>query len=415
MKFAISTVLAALLATIATAQSTMRERVLREAAIEAGLQSAEALETDVPAELVSVGEQLFNSTLLSLNGDTSCASCHLDQFGSADGLRVAVGVGGVGEGTARAESGGDIVPRNTLPLWGRGGPGFDTFFWDGKVQATDDGIFSQFHENVPSDDPLVVAAHLPIVQISEMLVEDDEIVADYRTETVASAQDIYERVTHRIREDQVLGSALARARHIEPREINFIDIAESLAAFIRSEFQIRSSPFSEFVFEDGELSAEAIHGGLLFYGKGRCSSCHNGPYFSDLQFHVLAVPQEGFGMNGFGVDYGRYNATLRPSDMYRYRTPPLWQVTQTSPYSHSGAVDRLDDMIRYHFDPLFAWAPENLSVEERVEFARRLTLWGEDMPDIPALSSVEVDALVEFLTTLEMDLSESSASESQIR
>ena len=100
------------------------------------------------------------------------------------------------------------------------------------------------------------------------------------------------------------------------------------------------------------MSESEQKGGLIFYGKGRCSSCHNGPYFTDFQFHAIATPQLGFGKNGFGIDYGRYNSTLRDEDRYRFRTPPLWNVTKTAPYFHSGSVQELEDAILLHVDPL---------------------------------------------------------------
>jgi cytochrome c peroxidase len=403
MKFAISLSLAAAAASMLSAQSSMRETVLRQAAIDAGIVEPLSLVPAVPSDLAAIGERLFESELLSLNGDTSCSSCHLDQFGSADGLRVAIGVGGRGEGNERAASGGDVVPRNTLPLWGRGGVGFETFFWDGKVSRTPDGLFSQFGAQAPSDDPLVIAAHLPIVQLREMLAEDELTDMEYRTETVESATQIGEIVVDRIRGDRELGPALAEARGTSLDDLAFIDIAEALAGFVRTKFAMRPSAFSNFLFQDGLLTEEELHGGLIFFGKGRCSSCHSGPYLTDFDFHTLALPQAGSGVNGFGVDYGRYNATLDTSDLYRFRTPPLWQVTETGPYSHSGSVDRLDDMIRYHFDPLFEWNPDRLSTEERVEFTRRLVLWGRDPTQIPALAEDEVDALVAFLTTLRFD------------
>ncbi|MBV5270063.1 MAG: methylamine utilization protein MauG, partial [Afipia sp.] len=83
--------------------------------------------------LFEPGKTLFKSRSLSLNGNISCQQCHLDQFGSADGIPNAVAVGGDGKGAARVMGAGGILPRNTLPFWGRGGKGFDTFFWDGKV------------------------------------------------------------------------------------------------------------------------------------------------------------------------------------------------------------------------------------------------------------------------------------------
>ena len=50
------------------------------------------------------------------NGRMACQTCHLNEFGSADGLPNAVGIFGVGEGPERAFSDGRIVPRNTSRL-----------------------------------------------------------------------------------------------------------------------------------------------------------------------------------------------------------------------------------------------------------------------------------------------------------
>ena len=65
-------------------------------------------------------------------------------------------------------------------------------------------------------------------------------------------------------------------------------------------------------------------------------------------------------------------------------------------------------MIRYHFDPLFRWDPSEMTVDERVEFSRRLALWGAESPQIPSLSDDELQELSAFLETLsflETDLS----------
>ena len=60
---------------------------------------------------------------------------------SADGIPNAVGVGGIGEGSERVKSYGAILPRNTLPLWGRGIENFNTLFWDGRIERVEDYIF----------------------------------------------------------------------------------------------------------------------------------------------------------------------------------------------------------------------------------------------------------------------------------
>ena len=43
--------------------------------------------------------------------------------------------------------------------------------------------------------------------------------------------------------------------------------------------------------------------------------------------------------------------TFDPSDLHKFRTPPLHNVAQTSPYGHSG-VSSLNDAIVAHYDPL---------------------------------------------------------------
>lgn len=402
MKFAISLALgASLVALPSSSQDAMRERVLRSAALDNGLVAPEVLAPAENAEQVLFGEALFESTILSLNGDTSCSSCHLDEFGSADGIPVAIGVGGVGEGAERALSDGAIVPRNALPLWGRGAPGFDVFFWDGKVELTENGhVRSQFGWHPPSNDPLVVAAHLPVVQIREMVVDDIEVQSTYETETVDSAELVFNEITRRVAADPELGPLARGALADGASELSFLVIAEALAAFIREEFQIRDSRFSEFVFDQGVLSQQEIRGGLLFYGKGRCSNCHNGAHYSDLEFHAIPIEQVSFGMNGFGVDYGRFNSTRSPTDRYKFRTPPLWQVARTGPYGHSGGASDLRAAIEAHFDPLSQVDQEAWQSRDRVEFYQRLRAWADEEVAIPHLNDEEVEALEAFLWTL---------------
>ena len=79
------------------------------------------------------------------------------------------------------------------------------------------------------------------------------------------------------------------------------------------------SKFESFVYKNTKLSKDEIEGGLIFYGKGKCSVCHAGTHLSDFKFHNIIFPQLGFGRNGFGVDYGRYNITFDPKDLYKLR------------------------------------------------------------------------------------------------
>ena len=389
-----------LLASLAGA-SPLREQALREAALRAGLEPPDDIQVEVDTAMAGIGETLFASALLSLNGDTSCRTCHLDEFASADGLPNAVGTGGHGEGRERLRKGGDIVPRNTLALWGRGSKGFDTFFWDGKVLKAEDGVVSQFGASVPSDDPLLVAVHLPFVEIREMVVRDEAVRETLERETVGAADAIYAILTERVRTDAEIGPALAAAAGIEPDALEFRHVAMAVAAFIRDEFAVRDTAFHDFVFGEGRLSREELAGGLIFYGKGRCSACHSGPLLSDLDFHAMPFLQAGFGKNGFGVDYGRFNVTRDPDDLYRFRTPPLINVTRTGPWTHSGAIADLALMVRLHVDPLAGYDATWRSERQRREDLARLMAWSRHGIVPEPLSDQEIEEVVAFLGALE--------------
>ena len=127
----------------------LRETVLRNAALKAGIVPVTETHVPVSPQLAAIGKLLFESKKLSLDQETACASCHVDRFGSGDGLPNAIGTEGHGLGRERMNSGGDIIPRNTLPFWGRGGKGFDVFFWDGKVDASNGHLVSQFAGQEP--------------------------------------------------------------------------------------------------------------------------------------------------------------------------------------------------------------------------------------------------------------------------
>ena len=74
--------------------------------------------------------------------------------------------------------------------------------------------------------------------------------------------------------------------------------------------------------------------------------CHNGPAFSDQEFHNVAVAQVGPGEgNGPGGvdDFGRQNTTGNDADRYRFRTTPLRNGELTGPYGHDGSITSLRD------------------------------------------------------------------------
>ena len=269
--------------------------------------------------------------------------------------------------------GGAILPRNTLPLWGRGTEEFKILFWDGRIEKVDDFIISQFGENFPSLDPLVVAAHLPPLEIREMLVED-KFIEEQKTEKFDSANVVFSKIISELkkREPDAI-EALADFYDINFEEVTYFHVAKSIVEFIKQNSQYKILNFIN-LYLKADHYQKKLRGAELFYGKGKCSVCHGGALFSDFKFHKIAYPQLGFGKNGFGIDYGRFNTTHEVKDLYKFRTPPLFDVLNTAPYSHSGSVQKIQEAIIFHFDPLRFIDLDSMTPLDRSEFYKRISL-----------------------------------------
>ena len=386
---------------------------LRDAALTNGFKKPSEINSDFDKEKSNLGKDFFHEKLLSFNTQNTCGSCHLTKFSSADGLPNAIAFEEIGSVMDRLKKDGLIVPRNTLPLWGRGSEDFNTFFWDGKVQKTDGKVVSQlgiltrnyatsegkYDVNV-KDNTLLTAIHLPFVEIRELVQDDEEIDTYLKKEEIGAAFDVFTDITGRVKENPTYSKKLQNLYGIDHDNISFHYIADAITHFIKDEFSIKDTRFSNFVFKNENLMPDEIKGGLVFYGKGKCATCHSGQFFSDLEFYSIPFPQIGFGKNGFGIDYGRFNISFDPKDLYKFRTPPLYNVEKTFPYSHSGSVYDLKEAIIYHFDPLKHLNINELSPIDRNEYYKKLAASGDMIDAIPYLDDEEVNNLEKFLKTL---------------
>ena len=264
-------------------------------------------------------------------------------------------------------------------------------------------LISQFGDMAPSDDPLITAVHLPFVEIREMVVDDQTVDENYKDETVSSARKIMDRLIAKLAKDE-LGQELAISVKKNKDELAFIDVATAVAHHIKNQFALGESKFSRFMEGKDTLSKKQLQGGLIFYGKGNCASCHSGAHFSDFKFHTIINPQMGFGKNGFGIDYGRFNVTRDYQDLYKFRTPPLANVIKTAPYGHSGSIRTIEEIIVSHFDPLRYFDMQKLDVVRRRELFERIQTT-DDQPNVAYLDNKEIDELIEFLKTLSFDMS----------
>jgi cytochrome c peroxidase len=121
-------------------------------------------------------------------------------------------------------------------------------------------------------------------------------------------------------------------------------VANAIAAFERT-VVTTDSPFDRYVKGDSKALTKLEKRGLeIFNGKGHCTACHWGSYFSDGRFHNLAVkPAEGE-----KPDEGRYAITKNKSDMGGFKTPTVRDAALRAPYMHNGSEKTLEDVIELY-------------------------------------------------------------------
>jgi cytochrome c peroxidase len=164
-----------------------------------------------------------------------------------------------------------------------------------------------------------------------------------------------------------------------------------------------NAPFDRWYFagDQNAVSADVKLGFKIFSGRGQCVTCHtvnkDAALFTNQGFHntgiaqLQLIPEKNVDVDlGGGLtvrmprtqvdeiltppsqDLGRYEVTLDPTDLWRYKTPSLRNVTLTAPYMHNGALLTLEEVIDYYDrggtgadgqDPRIS--PLNLSSQEK--------------------------------------------------
>ena len=237
--------------------------------------------------LVELGRVLFFDTRLSCSGKLSCSSCHEPERSWTDGK-------------ARSEGHEGALNKRNAPtiqnVWY-----YKQLFWDGRSHSLEDQAFA------------------PINSETEMHSEMGAVVRSLRG--IPAYRELFEHA---------YGDPA-----IDPERLT-----HALAVFQRTITSARSR-FDAFLAGNRDALTDAELRGLhLFRTKARCINCHNGPMFTDNDFHN----------NGFaGRDVGRYFVSHADADSGKMKTPSLRDVTRTGPWMHDGSLQNLGDVInRYN-------------------------------------------------------------------
>ena len=323
---------------------------------------------DVSPEMAALGQLLFYDPILSGNRNISCATCHHPLLGTADGVALSLGEGGVGLGIERVADPANLpeqhIPRHAPALWNLGHETFSVMFHDGRLELDPDrasGIRTPLGPEMEMGFASVLSAQsmFPVLSPDEMAghYSENEIAQAVRIGRITGEGGAWDLLTDRL---EAIPDYRARFTEVfGPGEIAFTQVSDALAAFIELEWRADQSPFDAYLRGEGDLPAEAMAGMALFYGELGCSGCHSGPFQTDHGFHATGLVQFGPGKRGRFEDHsrdeGRFRVTGDPGDLFAFRTPSLRNIAVTDPYGHTGAYPSLEMFLAAHSAPRAAW------------------------------------------------------------
>jgi cytochrome c peroxidase len=284
--------------------------------------------------LQQLGKRLFFDPRLSASNQISCGSCHDPDLGWGDGRRRSFG-----HDRRRGL-------RNAPTLLNVGH--WERLFWDGRAGSLEAQSLGPLQDRLEMNERV------------DSLGSEIGAIRGYR-------------------------KLFAEAYGVD--SVTTLRISRALAAFQRG-LRSRKSRFDQFVAGRYDaLSDRELRGLHLFRTKARCLNCHNGPLFSDQQFHNQ-------GSHLFGrpeQDLGRYAITGDWADAGAFRTPTLRDVVFTGPYFHHGNIAELREILQMYNAGMPQRIPRGIA-----ERAERLPVHDPLLQPL-GLTEDEMDDLLAFL------------------
>lgn len=251
-------------------------------------------------ELATLGRVLFYDNRLSKNNSISCASCHQQTAGFADGQAVSEGFGG------------EKTTRNSMAI---ANPLFnETFFWDGRTRALGDLSLQ------------------PVMNHVEMGMSDfDEVKSKILSESYY--QELFQ---------DAFGQY----------EVTEGTVSQALASFVASIFKADSKFDKSLSNNFADYTELEKHGMALFFSdQTQCSSCHSGANFSSPTGNFSNPYQQTAGTTNIGLDLVYDDPGFARG---KFKIPSLRNIALTAPYMHDGRFKDLRGVLNHYNEEIVA-------------------------------------------------------------
>lgn len=312
----------------------------------------------ITKEKIELGKLLFHETGISRNPlkleslkTYSCSSCHSEQAGFQAGIPQGIGEGGLGygsKGEKRTKNKHytdleiDVQPvRSPSAL----NIAYQTnILWNGQFGAThlNKGTESSWTKGSP---------------------KEKNFYGFEGVETQAIAgQDVHRLNISKIFLDemptykQLFQNAYPTMNLNDNLEIK-INAGLAIAAYERS-LLATDAPFQKWLGGNyGAMTEDQKKGAIIFFGKGGCANCHNGPSLAAMNFYALGMNDLKNGNYGNSnvvaiTDnkpefLGRGGFTGNPQDNYKFKVPQLYNLKDSPFYGHGSSFNSIENVIRY--------------------------------------------------------------------
>lgn len=258
--------------------------------------------------LQELGRYLFFDNRLSFNQTKSCSSCHDPKFAFSDGYRKSI------------TASGDIADHNSPSL----------------INCVNQSYFDWANPQVTS---LEQQADRPLFNLHPIEL---------------GAKGMEEKILKRLKADSFYSKEFVK-NFKEKDPVIFTNIKKALAAFTSSLISY-NSPYDNYINGDtSALSPDAKKGMELFLSdKLKCARCHEPPSFFmnnksiDSFYANIGLYNIGNTSSYPSGDPGLKKITGKNTDDGKFKIPGLRNVALTTPYTHDGSVNSLDEMINIY-------------------------------------------------------------------
>lgn len=312
-------------------------------------------------QAAAFGRKLFFEDKFSGNMKVSCATCHREDYSFTDNLPLSHGMA--------------TTPRRSMPLIGVAYNSW--FFWDGRS----DSLWSQALGPIENKLEHGISRTMSAFIISKHYRQEYEELFGPLPDFM---EDAFPKIARPALDDPEALKAWVLMTSEQREIVNriYVNMGKSIAAFVRTILP-QAAPFDRYVEQilAGEtvtyrmaLTTKEASGLRLFIGKAKCTNCHNGPMFTNSDFHNLGLPQK----EGAAPDLGRsaaitevlsskFNCLGSYSDADAndcpelrfidtsdtkfegaFKTPTLRNVTERPPYMHAGQFATVREVLKFY-------------------------------------------------------------------